>query len=74
MKYEVLIEEIRFSGSIEGFLWLEVNYYEGINEEKIINNIKIVFFLVSIFSSFLVYVFLFLLAHHVDSYILKIVY
>ena len=68
------MKEERFTGSIDGYRIKEVNNLEDSIKEKSINNIKIVFFLVNIFLSFSIYAVLFLLTHHVDSYILKIVY
>ena len=74
VKSHIGMRLVRFPGSIKEYGVKEVNYLEVNIEEKSINNIKIVFFLVSIFLFSLIYVVLFLLAHHVDSYILKIAY
>lgn len=74
VKSHVLMRLVRFTGSIKEYRVKEVKYLEVNIEEKSINNIKIVFFLVSIFLFSLIYAVLFLLTHHVDSYILKIAY
>lgn len=74
MKWDFSMKEERFGGSIDGYLGKEVNNLKGNIEEKSINNIKIVFFLVNTFVSSSIYVALFLLVHHVDSYILKTAY